>query len=40
MTVLEFMTVMGFAGLCFSAGFAIGRVVERLSIKKNDRQSP
>ena len=38
MTVLEFMTVIGFAGLFFSAGFAVGRIVERLSNTKNDRQ--
>lgn len=37
MTVIEFMTVMGFAGLFFSAGFAVGRIVERLSHSKNNR---
>ena len=35
MTVIEFMTVIGFAGLFFSAGFAVGRIVERLSNKKD-----
>ncbi len=37
MTVIEYMTVVGFAGL-FSAGFAIGRIVERLINSKNNRR--
>jgi len=39
MTVTEFMTVVGFAGLFFSAGFAAGRIVERLlRHSKNNRR--
>ena len=38
MTVIEYMTVVGFAGLFFSAGFAIGRIVKRLINSKNNRR--
>ena len=38
MTVIEYMTVVGFAGLFFSAGFAIGRIVARLINSKNNRR--
>ena len=38
MTVIEYMTVVGLAGLFFSAGFAIGRIVERLINSKNNRR--
>ena len=38
MTVIEYMTVVGFAGLFFSARFAIGRIVERLINSKNNRR--
>lgn len=40
MTVMEFIAIIGFAGLFLSAGIAIGRFVERLQTSvqnKNDR---
>ena len=36
MSIVEYMAVVGFAGLFFSIGYAVGRIVERLdsNIKK------
>ena len=39
MTIVEFMAVIGFAGLFFSAGIAVGRIIERFdSHSKNNRR--
>ena len=39
MTIVELMTFVGFAGMCFSAGFAVGKLVSKLTEhNKNDRR--